>query len=99
MMTFFGTRFLGAYSFDLHQIWYTYSLYDFPGHLLIFFRNSSALSVNSVFYRIMDLEKLRVQGAPVRYTFYVGPCFNFAYSLTMVSNYYYQNFFNKNIEV
>ena len=31
-----------------------------------------------------------MQGAPVRYTFYVGSCSIFAYSLIMVSNYYYQ---------
>ena len=38
MVTFFGTWFLGIYSPDLHQIWYTYSLYDSPslGQFLIF---------------------------------------------------------------
>ena len=90
-MTFFGTRFLGTYSSDFQQIWYTYSLYDSLGHFLIIFRNSSAFSVNSFFFELWDLEKIRVHGAPDRYTFYVGSRSNIAYSLIMISNYYYQN--------
>ena len=41
----------------------------------------------------MDLEKFRVQGALGGYTFNVGSRSNFAFSLFMVSKYYYQIFF------
>ena len=63
MMTFFGTRFLGSYAFDFHQIWYAYSLYEFPGRfVLIFFQKSSAFSFNCVSIDFMGLGKISSTG-------------------------------------
>ena len=58
MMTFFGTRFIGSYSSDSHQIWYTFLSYEYPGIFLLFFRNSSAFSFYSVFIDFMGLRKI-----------------------------------------
>ena len=57
-MTFFGTRFLGSYSSDLHQTWYTASLYDHLGYDMFFF-NSTPISFYNVSVAFMGLRKIQ----------------------------------------
>ena len=74
MMEFFSTTFHGFYASDLHQNWYTYSLYihldvDFD---FFFFENRPLSLLLSLLSILWALEKFRVRGATGSYNFYVG---------------------------
>ena len=84
-MTFFGTRFLGSYSSDLHQTWYTASLYDHLGYDMFFLIRPRSHFITFLSL-LWDLEKFRAMSAPDGYTIYVGLRSNLACSLEMTWN-------------